>query len=70
VNSGWLFNSSSLKLPLDLVGGEVVRIKLAWMFMSLFVGVVLMTLVNIELILRSHRHASGRRGSAEAAGRV
>jgi TRAP-type C4-dicarboxylate transport system permease small subunit len=53
VNSGWLFNSSSLKIPLDLVGGEVVRIKLAWMFLSLFVGVVLLTLVNIELILRS-----------------
>ncbi len=53
VDGGWLFNSSSLKLPLDLFGGKVVRLKLAWMYMSLFVGVVLLTLVNVELILRS-----------------
>ena len=38
VNSGWLFNSSTLKLPLDLVGGKAVPIKLAWMYMSLPVG--------------------------------
>ena len=29
VNSGWLFASSSLKLPLHLIGMEAVRIKLA-----------------------------------------
>jgi TRAP-type C4-dicarboxylate transport system permease small subunit len=52
VNSGWLFNSSSLKLPLDLVGGETVRIKLAWMYLSVYVGAALLTLVNLELILR------------------
>ncbi|ETW12029.1 tripartite ATP-independent periplasmic transporter [Roseivivax marinus] len=52
VNSGWLFNSSSLRLPLDLVGGEPVRIKLAWMYLSLFTEMVLLTVVNIELILR------------------
>ncbi|MEM9435200.1 MAG: TRAP transporter small permease subunit [Pseudomonadota bacterium] len=53
VNSGWLFNSSSLKIPLDLIGMGVVRIKLAWMYMSLFVGVCLLFAVNIELILRA-----------------
>jgi len=52
VKSGWLFNSSSLKLPLDWVGGGVVRIKLAWMFMSILVGLYLMTAVTVELILR------------------
>ncbi len=53
VNSGWLFNSSSLRVPLNLIGMEPVRIKLAWMFMSLFTGIVLLTLVNVELILRN-----------------
>ncbi|WBU57856.1 TRAP transporter small permease [Paracoccus sediminicola] len=53
VQSGWLFNSSSLRLPLDLIGMEPVRIKLAWMYMSIFIGFVLLSLVNIELILRS-----------------
>jgi TRAP-type C4-dicarboxylate transport system permease small subunit len=52
VNSGWLFNSSSLKLPLDLIGGETLRIKLAWMYLSVYVGAALLTLVNLELILR------------------
>jgi TRAP-type C4-dicarboxylate transport system permease small subunit len=52
VNSGWLFASSSLRLPLDLIGFKAVKIKLAWMYMSLFVGIVLLTIVNIELILR------------------
>ncbi|SLN33506.1 Tripartite ATP-independent periplasmic transporters, DctQ component [Pseudoruegeria aquimaris] len=52
VNSGWLFASSTLKLPLGLIGGETVKIKLAWMYMSLFVGLILLIAVNIELILR------------------
>ncbi len=52
VGSGWLFNSSSLRLPLDLVGGEVVRVKLAWMYMSVWVGMILLAIVNVELILR------------------
>ena len=51
-NTGWLFASSSLKIPLDWIGYKIVRIKLAWMYMSLFVGLVLLTMVNIELILR------------------
>ncbi|NNK79354.1 MAG: TRAP transporter small permease [Litoreibacter sp.] len=60
VNSGWLFNSASLKLPLDLIGMEVVRIKLAWMYMSLFVGVCLLLAVNVELILRAIATLAGR----------
>nr|WP_253913317.1 TRAP transporter small permease subunit [Pseudoruegeria sp. HB172150] len=55
IKSGWLFNSGSLKVPLDLVGGEPVRMKLAWMYMSIYVGFILMTLVNIEMILK-HLH--------------
>ena len=53
VNSGWLFSSSSLKVPMSLIGMKSFKIKLAWMYMSLFVGVCLMISVNVELILRS-----------------
>ena len=53
INSGWLFSSSSLRIPLDLIGGESVRLKLAWMYMSLPVGFALMVLVNIELMLKN-----------------
>lgn len=53
VNSGWLFSSSSLKIPLALIGGTTVKVKLAWMYMSLWVGIILLTLVNIELLLRA-----------------
>ncbi|TCS67588.1 TRAP-type C4-dicarboxylate transport system permease small subunit [Primorskyibacter sedentarius] len=52
VNSGWLFASSSLRLPLDLIGMAPVKLKLAWMFMSLYVGVILLTSVTVELLLR------------------
>ena len=52
ITSGWLFNSSSLKIPLQLIGYKAVRIKLAWMYMSLPVGFTLMVLVSIELILK------------------
>lgn len=53
VSSGWLFNSSSLKLPLEAFGLGLVRVKLAWMYMSLPVGIVMMILVNIELTLKA-----------------
>tara|TARA_R110002020_G_scaffold391420_1_gene601821 strand:+ start:4772 stop:5359 length:588 start_codon:yes stop_codon:yes gene_type:complete len=56
VKSGWLFNSSSLKLPLDFLGLGLVRVKLAWMYMSLPAGLLLMTFVNIELCLKSVAH--------------
>ncbi|WP_430937993.1 TRAP transporter small permease [Rhodovulum sp. YNF3179] len=52
VNSGWLFASSTLKLPLDLFGLKAVPIKLAWMYMSLPVGLVLLISVNVELMLK------------------
>lgn len=52
VDSGWLFASSSLKIPLDWFGMKTVKVKLAWMYMSLFVGLILLISVNIELILR------------------
>lgn len=56
VSSGWLFNSSSLKLPLEFLGLGLVRIKLAWMYMSLPLGLFLMILVNVELCLKSIAH--------------
>lgn len=52
-NSGWLFASSSLRVPLDLIGMKSFKIKLAWMYMSLLVGCILLLVVNVELILRS-----------------
>ena len=52
VKIGWIFNSSSIKIPLHLIGGEVKALKLAWMYMSLPVGIFLLISVNIELILK------------------
>ncbi len=48
VNSRWLFSSSSLKLPLHFIGMKAVKIKLAWSYMSLFVGYCLMFLVILN----------------------
>lgn len=56
VKSGWLFNSSSLKLPLEFLGLGLVRIKLAWVYMSLPTGLALMALVNVELCLKAIAH--------------
>jgi len=50
---GGNFNSSSLRVPLDWFGGEMVRVKLRYMYASLLVGMGLLFLVNIELILRT-----------------
>ena len=52
VKVGWIFESSSIKIPFQLIGGKQKAIKLAWMYMSLPVGIFLLILVNIELILR------------------
>lgn len=49
---GGNFDSSSLKLPLDLIGFEVVRVKLRYMYGSLLACMVLMIPVNLELLLR------------------
>ena len=53
VNSGWLFDSQTLKADLDFLGWGIVRVKQAWMYMSLLVGVFLLLLVNIELTLKT-----------------
>ena len=53
VNSGLLFSSSSLKIPLSLIGGESIKLKLVYMYSSLWFGLILLTSVNFELILRS-----------------
>ena len=50
IKVGWIFNSSSIKIPLFLIGEQSKPIKLAWMYMSLPVGISMLILVNIELI--------------------
>ena len=40
-------------IPFNLIGGKAEPIKLAWMYMSLPVGIVFLISVNIELILRN-----------------
>lgn len=52
VSSGWLFSSASLKIPLHLVGLKMIKMKLVYMYLSLFTGVILMISVNVEMILR------------------
>ena len=53
INAGWIFSSSSIKIPFHLIGGKAEPIKLAWMYMSLPVGIVFLISVNIELIFRN-----------------
>ena len=53
INAGWIFSSSSIKIPYSLLGGKTEAMKLAWMYMSLPVGIFLLILVNIELILKT-----------------
>ena len=53
INAGWIFSSSSIKIPYSLLGGKTEAMKLAWMYMSLPVGIFLLISVNIELILRT-----------------
>lgn len=50
---GGRFDSASLKLPLDWIGLESVRVKLKYMYASLFVCIVFLISVNVELILRT-----------------
>lgn len=52
VDKGWLFASSSLRIPLDLIGLDTIKVKLAWMYMSLLVGFILMLSVAVELLLK------------------
>ena len=53
INAGWIFSSSSIKIPYSLLGGKTEAMKLAWMYMSLPVGIFLLILVNIGLILKT-----------------
>jgi len=53
IGAGWIFSSSSIKIPFHLIGGKAEAIKLAWMYMSLPVGIFFMIFVNIELIFRN-----------------
>ena len=53
INAGWIFSSSSIKIPYSLLGGKTEAMKLAWMYMSLPVGIFLLISVNIELVLRT-----------------
>ena len=53
IDAGWIFSSSSIKIPYSLLGGKTEAMKLAWMYMSLPVGIFLLILVNIELILKT-----------------
>ncbi|MFZ7091624.1 TRAP transporter small permease [Primorskyibacter sp. 2E233] len=53
IKSGWMFASSSLYLPLEVIGQKGYKIKLAWMYMSLYVGLWLLLMVNAELVLRA-----------------
>lgn len=50
---GGNFDSSSLRLPLDWFGGETVKLKLRYMYASMFVCVALLLSVNAELMLRA-----------------
>lgn len=50
---GGRFNSSSLKVPLDWFGYDVVRVKLRYMYGSLLLCVVMMGVVTVEMILRA-----------------
>jgi TRAP-type C4-dicarboxylate transport system permease small subunit len=50
---GGNFDSASLRLPLDWVGFETVKVKLRYMYGALLVGMTLLFAVNIELILRA-----------------
>ncbi|RMD94445.1 MAG: TRAP transporter small permease subunit [Alphaproteobacteria bacterium] len=57
---GGRFDSSSLRIPLDWFGGEAVRVKLRYMYASLWVGAILLASVNVELILREIARLAGR----------
>ncbi len=50
---GGNFESSSLRVPLDWVGGETFKVKLRYMYGSLLLGMILLLVINVELILRS-----------------
>lgn len=52
--------SASLRIPLDIFGGESIKFRNNWQYASLFIGVNLMILVTVELILRQLITLGGR----------
>ena len=50
---GGNFDASAMRIPLDLIGGESIRVKLRYMYGALLAGVFLIFVVNLELILRN-----------------
>ena len=50
---GGNFDASAMRIPLDWVGGESVRVKLRYMYGALLFGVVMIFIVNIELLIRN-----------------
>ncbi len=50
---GGKFATASLYIPGNLTLTEWIRVPRSWMMLSLFVGVILLLLVNVELILRN-----------------
>ncbi|MEM1360627.1 MAG: TRAP transporter small permease subunit [Pseudomonadota bacterium] len=49
---GGRFATASLYVPLSLSFDEWYRVPRSWMMLSLFIGLLLLILVNIELLLR------------------
>lgn len=50
---GGKFTTASLYLPTSVAFDEFFRVPRSWMMLSLLVGFVMLTIVNVELILRS-----------------
>lgn len=50
---GGNFDSSSLRVPLELIGLEGFKIKLRYMYGALFFCVAMLSVVTVELILRT-----------------
>ena len=50
---GGKFDSSSLRLPFDWIGMEAVKVKLKYMYGALLLCVCLLSVVTVELILRT-----------------
>ncbi len=54
-NAGWLFKSSSMKIPAGLISERPVRMPLAYSYLSLLLSVCLMICVSVELTMRHVR---------------
>ena len=54
-NAGWLFKSSSMKIPAGLISERPVRMPLAYSYLSLLLSVCLMISVSVELTMRHVR---------------